>query len=52
MFVFVPLPFVVRPVMADHIRRVLIGDFTDLPRKESNIVRIFTSSTFTGIYFC
>ena len=35
--------------MADHIRRVLVGDVTDLPRKESNIVRIFTSSTFTGI---
>ncbi|KAJ7373573.1 hypothetical protein OS493_011178 [Desmophyllum pertusum] len=33
--------------MADHIRRVLAGDVTDLPRKESNIVRIFTSSTFT-----
>lgn len=41
---------VVHPRMADHIRRVLTGDVTDLPRKESNIVRIFTSSTFTGNY--
>ena len=34
--------------MADYIRRVLTGDVTNLPGKESNIVRIFTSSTFTG----
>lgn len=33
--------------MADNIRRILAGDVTNLPRKESNIVRIFTSSTFT-----
>ena len=51
-FTFVTHPSVVRPRMADHIRRVLTGDVTDLPRKESNIVRIFTSSTFTGNYFC
>lgn len=52
MFIFV-FSSVVRSLagMADHIRRVLVGDVTDLPRKESNIVRIFTSSTFTGIYF-
>lgn len=49
---FCSLSSVVRPRMADHIRRVLTGDVTDLPRKESNIVRIFTSSTFTGIYYC
>ena len=34
--------------MADHIRRVLVGDVNNLPQKESNIIRIFTSSTFTG----
>ena len=51
---FCSLPYV-RPLAgmaANHIRRVLAGDVTDLPRKDSNIVRIFTSSTFTGIYFC
>ena len=34
--------------MSDYIRRVLIGDVSNLPAKESNVVRIFTSSTFTG----
>ena len=34
--------------MAEHLRRILSGDITNLPRKESNIVRVFTSSTFTG----
>ncbi|XP_068761739.1 NACHT domain- and WD repeat-containing protein 1-like [Montipora capricornis] len=33
--------------MADYIRRVLTGDITNLPRKDSNIIRVFTSSTFT-----
>ena len=36
-------------LMADQIYRMLTGDVTDLPPKESNIVRIFTSSTFTGL---
>lgn len=34
--------------MSDYIRRVLMGDVSNLPAKESNVVRIFTSSTFTG----
>ena len=34
--------------MSDYRRRVLIGDVSNLPAKESNVVRIFTSSTFTG----
>ena len=33
----------------EQVRRVLAGDFQDLPSVSSRVVRIFTSSTFTGI---
>ena len=33
----------------EQVRRVLAGDFKDLPSVSSRVVRIFTSSTFTGI---
>ena len=33
----------------EQVRRVLAGDFRDLPSVSSRVVRIFTSSTFTGI---
>ena len=38
-----------QPTMADPVQsRVLCGEMQDLPLMNSQIVRIFTSSTFTG----
>ncbi|EDO31117.1 predicted protein, partial [Nematostella vectensis] len=36
--------------MAGDFYQILTGDITNLPSKESNIVRIFTSSTFTDTF--
>ena len=32
--------------------RILRGDFTNLPPAKTNIIRIFLSSTFSGICIC
>lgn len=34
----------------EDVERVLSGNLTDLPNKETNVIRMFLSSTFTGNY--